>query len=625
MCLDALADCQDSPAPAQPVLAERAYFRATVGSLAPLAMATYFWVIWRLYLDPLNSANDLVFGRPGAGAIYYSWFIIATLGLSISQYGLESVEGSMACRPAQSGVGVVRVGEHIDHTWASPDGWLRMARRIILRDERPIKWPLRLWTLLAVVTALGFVGLPLSGLAMDFATGYYPSQEHPSVVGFDNSSWNLRFKKETWDGAYSKWNRAAPVSIPGSGVVYSSPDVDRSSVAHLTTLPNALPENGSVSNFFLAPQAKVPIDGQSWGLAFGFECSVVNKGSNFTILSHRDQNVSFGRRKGYYSQYTVLGGNAIVRVFNLSEHADKYAANIQAVAEIGYHVAGHEKTDEVAASQCYNPIPLAGDKNFTRYPGLHQPQILEMALWQNLSTSISLKNPPIFDLSLADTIPWLAGAYEASRADSNVSTPMSAIGVRCTSVSAVGTASLDGRLATFTDFRRSDSTYRNSTSNFECVERLSLGVPNFMFYNVVTERDPKGWMTDFYSSIGKFMQSFVEKSGNKTNIQSSYLQAFELQLSLARAYSLYALELMYNSGVGYVDGSGTYVLSNFTNSNATEYTAATVLIPGVIPPVLVAVLLTLWGAGSLILSLAHGFRLSRSTPRVSADTTRTVQ
>ncbi|KAK7709782.1 hypothetical protein SLS64_006023 [Diaporthe eres] len=580
-------------------------------------MAVYFWVIWRLYLNPSNDANGLVFGRPGARAIYYSWFVIATIGLSLSQYGLESVEKTRVYQqvPAGSSVGPSKIKEHIDHTWARPDGWLRVSRRLVLRGDRPIRGPLRYWTLLAIVTAFGFVGLPLSGLAMDFETGYYSSVDNPSVAGFDNASWNLRFKADTWDKAYSEWNTGARMAIPGSGVVYSSPETDRSISSFLATLPNNLPEDSQAGtpDLFLAPQATTPIDGRSWGLALGFQCSVVNRISDFIILSHRAEDTKFSD-SGSYTEYTVLGGDARIRVFNVSGNIDISAVNIEAVAEIGYDNVTKETSVTPAASECYNPIPLAGDKTMP-YPGLDQPQALELVLWQNLSTSTPLETKPAFNLSLTDTIPDLLGAYNTTRGYSNESNPMQAIGIRCTSVSEVGMANLNGRLASFTDFRRSDTTSRNSGSGSQCVERLSLGVPNLVFANAVTGRDPAAWMTDFYSSVGKFRQSFAQQdygpfTGSQVNIQSSYLQAAELRRSLTRAYSLYALELMYNSGVGYVDPNGTYVLGNFTNTEATGYAADTVLVPGVVPPALVAVLLTLWAVGSLTLSLTYGLRRS---------------
>lgn len=355
--------------------------------------------------------------------------------------------------PAGSSVGPSQLKEHIDHTWARPNGWLRVERRLVLRSDRPIRGPLRYWTLVAIVTAFGFVCLPLSGLAMDFETGYYISVDNPSVAGFNNASWNLRFKTDTWDKAYSEWNTGARMAIPGSGVVYSSPGTDRSISAFVATLPNSLPED-----------------------------------------------TEFGD-SGDYTEYTVLGGDARIRVFNVSGNSNTSPVNIQAVAEIGYDDAGQTNKETAAApaaSECYNPIPLARD-NTTPYPGLDQPQALELRLWQNLSTSISLETKPAFNLSLTNTIPDLLGVYNASLAYSNESNPMQAIGVRCTSVSEVGTANLNGRLATFTDFRRSDTTSRNIGSGLQCVERLSLGVPSLVFANVITGRDPGAWMADFYS------------------------------------------------------------------------------------------------------------------------------
>lgn len=126
---------------------------------------------------------------------------------------------------------------------------------------------------------------------------------------------------------------------------------------------------------------------------------------------------------------------------------------------------------------------------------------------------------------------------------------------------------------------------------------------------MLTGRDQERWISDFYSSIGKFKQPFLKQGFcptifYETYIQNSYLQAAELRRSLSRAYSLYGLELMYNSGVGYVDRNGSYILSNFVNRKAIEYVANIVLVPGVVPPIVVVVFLTLWAVGSLILSLA---------------------
>lgn len=589
-----------------------AYVDATVSALAPLAMTAYFWVIWRMYLDPPTDANGLIFGRPGANAIYYSWFVIATLGLSISQYGLESVEASMLRRPRWAPKNDFQMREHRDHTWARPDGWLRLIRRMILYKRRR---PSMLWTLLAVITLFGYVGLPLSGLAMNFGTGYFTSTSHPQVSGFNETSWNSRFKMSIRQRTSLDWSTGATSPMPRAGVIYSGPDTDRSSLPYLTSLPNFLPNNSGTPILFLGPQADAPVDGRSWGLVFGYNCSVVTRLSDFTILSHRQPSANFTT---IHSTYTVLGGNATIEVYNEtnSDVTATFADNIQAVAEIGYDDPGQSQNEAAAppaASDCYNPIPLPQGQEMP-YPGLDQPQVLELALWQNLSArNLAVTDPPTVNLSLPNTIPELFGVYNTS-VDPQVGAPapMAAIGVRCSSVSAVGTADLYGRQSTFTGFQRSDTTAAGG-SGLQCAERLSLGVPRLLFSNALANQAPTEWLSSFYSSVGKIQQAYAEDDfefgGNQINLQSSYMQAAELQRSLTQAFGLYALELVYNGGAGYVDAHGSLVKSSFTNPNATIYTQATILVPGVIPPAVVVVFLTLWALGSVLLSLLYGFRL----------------
>jgi hypothetical protein len=150
-------------------------------------------------------------------------------------------------------------------------------------------------------------------------------------------------------------------------------------------------------------------------------------------------------------------------------------------------------------------------------------------------------------------------------------------------------------------------------SGLRCAQSLSLGVPNLLFSPALASNsNPSEWLSPFYASAGKFPQSYIQNDymwvGYQVNLQSSLLQADELKASLLRAYSLYALALVYNSGVGYVDGNGTFVAASFVNTEAIVYVEDTILIPGIVPPVVAAVLLTLWALGSFVLSVLYGFR-----------------
>jgi hypothetical protein len=492
--------------------------------------------------------------------------------------------------------------------------------------------------LLGLVTLFGYVGLPLSGLTMEFGSGYRSlssattskADMHPTVLGYNKENWNMRFKFDTTERAFWRWGGASRVpSPPGDGVIYTFKDVNRSdtvlgSVA-FTKLPNNLPTNAGVSNLFLAPQsgAGIPIDGRSWGLVFTYECSVVTKLSEFTILNHRRKDIKLATTDAY--GYDVLGPNATIEIYNQthSRATVHFANNLQAVAELGYNWPYRQRRQSgnaPVASECYNPIDIPSPGGETMpYPGMDEdPQLLEMILWQNLSAKDTspniVSNPPTLKFTLPDTIPELLGAYKTFD-DLNITTPtaMAAIGVRCTSSSAVGTAQVDGRRAVFSDFQRSDDTPVASKSSMQCAERLSIGVPHLIFSATAGDRDETEWLSYFYASVGKFAQGYSQLGthfiGNQVPLQSSYLQAEELRRSLTRAYALYALQLMYNDGVGYVDQNGTYhEASEFVNQEAVGYTGNTVLVPGVVPPVLGFVFLALWAIGSVFFGFLYGFR-----------------
>ncbi|KAF7539784.1 hypothetical protein G7054_g1830 [Neopestalotiopsis clavispora] len=583
----------------------RPYIRALVGALVPLAITVYFWVIWRLYLDPPPTSNGLAFGRPGGSVIYYTWFVIATLGLNISRYGLEGIQqiDKLANQTP------TRHAKRKQRAWTRPIDWIYMlGSRLFHGKQQHIQSHSNLWYGLAITTVFGFIGLPLSGLAMNFGNGYYASSDHPLVVGFNNDSWNERFKASVSQRTFADWSTGVSLTLPNLGVIYSNPDTDRSELSHLESLPNTLPNDTGVLDLFLSPQALNPVNGTSWGLRFSYNCSVVTTLNEFTILNSR-QNRNASSNPGS-STYTVNGGNSSIQVWDETDDTVKasFANNIEAFAEIGWdeeNQSQQETRGPPPASECYNPIPLGSGS--VPYPGLSQPQMLEIALWQNLSSkNLDVENPPVIDNSLANTIPELLGAHNGTQG------PMAAVGVQCSSVSEVGTARIDGRLSTFADFRRSNSTPKGG-SGLRCAERLSLGVPNLLFATALASNsNTSEWLSPFFASAGKFPQSYVQNDymwvGNQINLQSSLLQADELKNSLLRAYSLYSLALVYNSGVGYVDGNGTYVAASFMNQEALTYVEDTILIPGIVPPAVAVVLLTLWALGSLILSVLYGFR-----------------
>ncbi|VBB73824.1 Putative protein of unknown function [Podospora comata] len=606
--------------------------RGIVSTFLPLSLTIYFIVIWRLCLVPhSNTANELVFGRAGANAIYYSWFVLASVGLSFFVYAREGIEESMLSQPKWSAIDPKHLRDHVQ-----VDGCLGALKTWVFYRGQASTWgPTSLtWMLLGLVTLFGFIGLPLSGLTMEFETGYQSvlgssANSHPTVVGYAKDNWNARSKFATNERAFLRWKESSRIPPPpGDGMIYTSPEVDRSNLLGngvFTKLPNSLPRDIGVANLFLAPQSTTgaPMDGVSWGLLFSYNCSVITKLSDFTILRHRKNDNDFTSTDRW--GYEVLGGNATIEIYNqTSSHAKiSFANNLQAVAEIGYHWPYRQKqttTNIPPSSECYNPISIPGgsEAKSIPYPGINDdPQVLEVILWQNLTSSGTgpdvIASPPTLTFSLLSTIPELLGAYSTlSERNTTPATPMSAIGVQCLSTSSVGYATISGRTATFSQFQPSNSTPVESLTSLKCAERLSLGVPHLLFSSSRADRE-KEWLSAFYGSVGKFSQGYSRVGthfiGNQVPLQSGYLQAEELKRSLTRGFGVYAMQLVYNDGVGFVDGNGTYrEVSEFVNGEARSYRRDTVLVQGIVPPVAVVVLLGVWAGGSVGFGVGFGFR-----------------
>jgi hypothetical protein len=190
---------------------------------------------------------------------------------------------------------------------------------------------------------------------------------------------------------------------------------------------------------------------------------------------------------------------------------------------------------------------------------------------------------------------------------------MSAIGVRCISSSAVGTADIDGVLSTFSHFQATDTPIYNQTN--DCATRFGPQALLDMFNSIFVDfrGQPSEWLSTFSSSVSAppaFYAQFADDPGDEATgalTQLSMLQATDLRGSLLRAHGTYAVQLMYNGGQGYSASDGNHGAS-FVNNNVTAFEATTVLQGGVVAPIYPAVLLAIWALASMLLGLLYGFR-----------------
>jgi hypothetical protein len=547
--------------------------------------------------------------------VFYSWFVVAVAGLNLSVYGLEGIEASMMMDPNWAVGNAMRVMMHGDHSWSGPGGWFRTTKSLVnIRSKKSsTPWPSGLWLILAFLTLLVFLALPISGLVMNLGSGYMKSVNSPTVIGFSYDSFNVRNVDEATTGAGINWQYAVSPRIPGMGVIYTLPSLDRSGPAlgFLQHLPNSMPTGDGVSEIFLTSQAGVPIDGTSWGLALKYNCSLATDTSAFTILNHRDGSQKI---RGSVSSFEYsTPNNDTIAIYNQTDSMflfySGWASNLEAVMELGYSTwpkwPWSYNYSSPYQTSCYNlPHPeLTGD-----YFGVDQESVLEVLFWQYLYDQGDLYSPqPTYNMSLDLNITTLYGAYKT---DSNQS--MSAVGARCLSSSAVGTAKIDAARSTFSDFQRTDTPIFAQTSR--CAQRFDAMAIANLFSKIFISNGPIQWLSKIFASISAPPALYAEwndfEMGDEAGgsmTQLSMLQASELRNSLLNAYAAYAVQLAYNGGQGYSNNDGIHSAS-FINPNVTAYQPGTVLQPGVVPPIIPGILLLLWTFGSVILGCWYGFR-----------------
>jgi len=396
-----------------------------------------------------------------------------------------------------------------------------------------------------------------------------------------------------------------------------------------TSTPNALPIDAA-PEVFLAPQAEGPITGRIWGLDIQYECVPIHRLDQFTILNRR-----FSRGNSNYVSSEAYSQGDIAYFYTLPDGASisvlsqlNGPTNIIGFAEVGLST-GFGRLLEGSASWGYNRSCVFCGNTETNtsvptYAGLDEKDILEMALWQTYS------NPPGSTgnfVGIQNDIPELRNEhtqpnspYKGYPWDGD----MKAVGVRCTSSSATGTAKINGFAGTFTNFQRQDPySDGNIPPN---PPRLGTGVPlmflqtaqdenflNYGYLNTSSFRRLANYSTNYtVVNFGyDWLRPLIHASGleldlNATAQQLDYyfnlVQTSDLQQAVTLAYRQYATQLMFQGASG---------LSQKWVSNeaiaAVPWSFIRPADPGV-PPVFILVTMVLWAVGCAGLSIVYGFQ-----------------
>jgi hypothetical protein len=204
------------------------------------------------------------------------------------------------------------------------------------------------------------------------------------------------------------------------------------------------------------------------------------------------------------------------------------------------------------------------------YPAFDQELALEAILWQYLLPQDFFNPNPIYNRSISSTIALLYGAYKSDSGGL-----MSAIGVRCLSSSAVGTADIDGVESTFSNFQATDSPIY-SQANI-CAVRFGPLALYSMFSNIFSgvSGQASERVSNLFTSVSAPAAFYAQYAGDDGSTgemtQLSRLQATDLRSSMLRAYGAYATQLMYNGGQGFSEADGGVSAANFINHNATAF------------------------------------------------------
>ncbi|EON97701.1 hypothetical protein UCRPA7_7042 [Phaeoacremonium minimum UCRPA7] len=522
---------------------------------------------------------------------------------------------------------------HADATWSGPGGWMKTIKRLVRFHHKggDTKLPSRLWFILAIPSILVFIAWPLSGLAFETTSGFIrgtPTDEGPTMTGFSYSNFNERAGGDVLNGASLTWQYALDARVPGQGIVYTPEGVDQSRHTFLQKLPVVLPKDDGVSRIFLSAQAENPIEGNSWGVLLEYNCSIIERGSQLTVLNYRNATKAQDtllRGSTSVSGYQAQNDSFIMIANETDPLRASWVSNMHAVIEVGYqkwpNASALERLQEedsnaqfTKTQSCYfnQADNVTGD-----YPGVDQQTVFEVLLWQILFNSSYSEKAPDYNFTVDHNITDLYGAYDyrdfnyiIAKNDTRFSgQPMTAVGARCTSSSSVGTADIDGAHSTYSNFVRTDTPINVQINR--CANRFGAeAIASIVTPGTGTEE----WLSKFFTSAAApptFYAAFTDDptsidAGTGTPLQLSYLQAEQLRRSLLGAHAGYATQLMYNGGQGFTALDGSHVI--FNNPNVTEYVAGTVLKLGTIPASVPASLFFAWAFVGPILGIIYGFR-----------------
>ncbi|KAL6407042.1 hypothetical protein AUP68_09863 [Ilyonectria robusta] len=567
-------------------------FSTIVQLLFPIALTAYFICIWRFFLAR-DSDNPVKYGIPYEIWIFYSWFLIGVFGLGWSKFSLIGAENAVQ---ASSKAVIAAPNER---SWSSLGGWIKALNRGIFHNESPYH---SLWYFLTAVSILMYVALPLSGLCLELSDGYVPLSTSPNVLGHKWDTFNER--QSVWydTGVEKGWQIGSPATVPGFGLIYTPPYIQRGEYSTLENVPNSLAWESGIPEMFLAPQAMTPVSGDAWGVRASYNCSILEDISEFTILNQTRSSVL---RIGSRGDYETPSGDEIY-LFNSDASSGTYAYNLWADIEMGVSMIGDQ----------YGPPSYNGSEPRSFDPdGAKKAEVLELLIWQ-AQTSGSYDTEAAFNRSVEPTVQGLGHPIMKASNGSfirnetfykvqvsnrgNISTEVAdykekysipydrilstakPIGIQCRVMSTLGTARLNPRTSTFDSFKE--------LSNPPIITAESP-MPRLGF---LTQETLQGSYFELFRAANAPPPLTVSNS----YMYQNFVQPQVLKKSVMLLYALEGLQLMYDGVYGF---EGTWDHPNLTSSSPGK-----ILTAGVIPPIGPVVLFVVWAISCTMLRVNFG-------------------
>lgn len=157
--------------------------RAILSVLVPLIATSCFCAIW-LSLLRRDLDNAVKIGYRHEQVVNYFWFVIGVFVLGVSKYGLAGLEAAMLKTPFWQLPNAAALLMHSENSWSSPSGWWKGIRGMwTMRKENQPCFTRALWFLLAFLSLISFVAIPLSGLCIELSDGYVRSSHPATVIG----------------------------------------------------------------------------------------------------------------------------------------------------------------------------------------------------------------------------------------------------------------------------------------------------------------------------------------------------------------------------------------------------------------------------------------------------------